>query len=215
MNDSITVHGYQGLPVVKRLHQALGGYFETYSQGLAIMRLGIEYFLDSSDPRRHGRNPLFDVLFAGMTAKPLADAFFAMSTIAGRLTGDDLAVRNTLRGEWRDHTEFRNDLAHGEWSVGWESMDGEPVPPAVMRVKMRDGLPTLTNLAVGTNDIIHRINDLTGLLEAVRAFSVTCRQRQDGAALALGEVFEIIEPDGQQRRRVRVRQAPEIRTASD
>lgn len=185
-----------------RLHQALGGYFESYSIGLATMRHTVEGFLafPSSDPFH--RNRLFDVLFAGMTAKPLADAFFSMCTIAGALEAYEIKVRNTLRATWTGHTTFRNDLAHAEWNVGWETMDGEPVPPSAVRVKMRDGLPTLSNLAVDTNDIIEKINDLVVVNAVLREFGNSCRKRQEGEAVVFEDVLAFNEPAGQEPRQV-------------
>lgn len=206
MSSPITVHGYQGLPRVAQLHQALGGYFETYSIGLATMRHAVEDFLSFPAMARFKRNPLFDVLFAGMTAKPLADAFFSMCTIAGSLNGSDLKIRNALRANWTDHTAFRNDLAHAEWNVGWETMDGKPVPPSAMRIKVRDGLPTLTNLAIDTNDIIHRINDLQRTNDLLRAFSGACQERQAGEVVNFTDRFELVEPVDEKPRRLILRE---------
>lgn len=207
MATHITAGGYQGLPRVRFLHQALGGYFETYSIGLGTMRQGIESFLSpEAADAPHTRNPLFDALFAGMTAKPLADAFFAMSGIAGALEDDDdLVVRATLRNRWADHTTFRNDLAHAEWQVGWETMEGEPLPPSSIRIKVRDGAPKLTNLGFDTNDIIARINDLHAVLDALRAYSRACVDRQRGRSVEFADLFEIVPPANQEPRGIKLR----------
>jgi len=95
----------------------------TYSEGVAAMRHGIEAFLTPPDQDHHHGNGLFHVLFSGMTAKPVADAFLGMATIAAKLTPDEISIRNVLRRRLEHHTSFRNDLAHAEWSLGWENAE--------------------------------------------------------------------------------------------
>ena len=197
------VDSYHKLPRVMHFHRALGGYVEAYSQGLAAMREGIECFLTQRAVPNGRSHRLLPILFAGMTAKPLADAFFGMATAAAELDADELIVRNVLRGDWEHHTAFRNDLAHAEWQVGWEYADsGEPAPPASIRIKNVGGVPTLTDMGIDTNGIIAEINLLIPLVAKVRAFADACRDKQVGRADSIMGAFRVIDPVGSERRRV-------------
>ncbi len=142
-----------------------------------LARPGVLVFSDRIGPRG---NPLFHILFAGMTAKPLADAFFGMATASARLTQQEIAIRNVLRN----------------------AETGEPVPPASIRIKTVDGVPTLTNLGIGTNAIIAEINTLIRLVEKIQVFSRACRSKQrDESRTILGD-FEVVEPSGDEPRTV-------------
>lgn len=203
------VRSYHELPQVRELHRALGGYVEIYSQGVSAMRHGIETFL-APDGEPHPRgNPLFHILFAGMTAKPISDAFFGMAAVAAGLKPSEMSVRNVLRREWQAQTSFRNDLAHAEWAVGWEDAEtGKPVPPGSTRIKNVDGVPTLTNLSIDTSVIIGEINSLIPLVRQIQRFAWACRDRQSGHIGTILDWFVVIEPKADEPRRVVL--APEI-----
>lgn len=203
------VRSYHELPRVREFHRALGGYVEIYSQGISAMRHGIEAFLAPEGERHPRGNPLFHILFAGMTAKPISDAFFGMATVAAELAPSEVSIRNALRREWETQTSFRNDLAHAEWAVGWEDAEtGEPVPPGSTRIKNVDGVPTLTNLSIDTNVIIGEINRLIPLVRKIQRFAWACRDRQSGEIQTITDRFVVIEPTADEPRRVIL--APEV-----
>ena len=56
------------------------------------------------------QNRFLDVLFATMTATPIVDSFFGLSTLVGNFDTGEVAVRNQLQREVKRHNSFRNDI---------------------------------------------------------------------------------------------------------
>ncbi|GKT33850.1 hypothetical protein ADUPG1_007539, partial [Aduncisulcus paluster] len=102
----------------------------------------------------------------------------------------EIAVRNTLRRKVQEHVSFRNDLVHADWSIGWVNDDtDEDLPASAHKIKTKDGVPTMSELGITTNEIISRINDLQGLYRQVNVFGTACRARQRGE----GRVSDVLE----------------------
>ncbi|WP_197373471.1 hypothetical protein [Mycolicibacterium baixiangningiae] len=183
--------GYHNQPDVIQLHRVIGGYIDRFSSLIAYMRQAIlMYFAAPEDIYPVHMKPLLDILFATMTAKPITDAFFAMSTRVGNLDEAELAVRNALRRRVEEHVTFRNDIVHADWSIGWTVADtDEPVPSAAYKIKNKSGVPTMGSLDISTNDIVDQINELQSLYDLVMAFGNTCRKRQ----LGQGRVSDVLE----------------------
>jgi hypothetical protein len=182
--------GYHEDPAVVFLHRTIGGYITVFSELTALMRHQIVTYLSPVEQAHLAHNRLYDVLFAAMTAKPIVDAYFAMSTEVGQFDEADVAIRNQLKRAVNDHVAFRNDIAHAEWSIGWEIADtGEPVPPVAMRIKSTNGVPTVTNVDITAARIAQQINDLNRLRRLVMIFGTACRGRQQGADTRVSDVL--------------------------
>ena len=109
---------------------------------VATLRHGIDLFLASVDVKFRPPDPLLEILFAQMTADPIRAAFFAISSQVGDLNDDDRSVRKSLQTMVQHYIRLRNDIAHADWSAGWEVADtGELIPPTARRVKVaKDGI---------------------------------------------------------------------------
>lgn len=192
MDDSSTpVSGYHEQPEVMQLHRTIGGYITVFSELTAVMRRQMGAYM-APVAVEVADNRLLDVLFASMTAKPLIDSFFAMSTEVGGLDEQGLAIRRQLRRRVDEHISFRNDIAHSEWSVGWEAVDtGERIPPTAHRIKSFDGVPRLTNVGITANGIVQHINAMNHLREAVLVFGRACRARQCGSDVGVSSVLAL------------------------
>lgn len=183
-------YGYHEDPAVVFLHRTIGGYITVFSELTALMRHQILAYLSPTEQAHGAHNRLYDVLFAAMTAKPIVDAFFAMSTEVGQFDEADVAIRNQLKRAVNDHVAFRNDVAHAEWAIGWKVADtGEPVPPVAMRIKSTNGVPTLTNVDITAARIAQQINDLNSLRRLVMVFGIACEGRQQGSDRRVSDVL--------------------------
>lgn len=177
---------YHNRPDVVELHRVMGGYIETFSSLITSMRQSIGLYFAMADDR--SARPLLDIMFSTMTAKPISDAFFAMSTHVAELDGGEVTVRNSLRKRVEGHIGFRNDLVHADWSVGWIDDNYQPLPNAAYKIKSRSGVPTISSLDIGTEEIMEQINDLIDLVTRIVAFGTACRQSQ----LGRGRVSELL-----------------------
>lgn len=190
-DSSAPVSGYHEQPEVVRLHRTIGGYITVFSELTAVMRRQMGVYMAPVGAEL-AENRLLDVLFASMTAKPIVDSFFAMSTEVGDLDEDSLAIRRQLRRRVDEHVSFRNDIAHSEWSVGWEVVDtGERIPPTAHRIKSLDGVPRLTDVGITANGIVQHINAMNHLREAVLVFGRACRARQCGSDVQISSVLAL------------------------
>ncbi|MRH92917.1 hypothetical protein GFY24_36805 [Nocardia sp. SYP-A9097] len=86
MSDATKDHepkGYHEEPSVVQLHRAIGGYVTIFSELIAQMRRDITtYFEPVTVEHSLAGNPLLDVLFASMTAKPIVEAFSLSARLA-------------------------------------------------------------------------------------------------------------------------------------
>ncbi|MRH93514.1 hypothetical protein GFY24_40015 [Nocardia sp. SYP-A9097] len=106
---------------------------------------------------------------------------------------DDIRIRNALRRAVAAEVSFRNDLAHADWEVGWVTAEtNEPVPAAAHKIKSQDGVPLLSNLGIGTNDIISHINELQRIKQMTRAFGGICRKMQRKVPVKVAYMLEVL-----------------------
>lgn len=186
--------GYHEKPSVIQLHRVIGGYITTFSELIKLLRTGISEFMSDPAEEKPLPNPLLDVLFATMTAKPIADAYFGMATAVGKYDESDKAMRGDLRRRVAKHIQFRNDLAHSDWEVRWMYADTEePVPPAAYKMRSVDGIPQLQRLDINTNEIVRNINDLQELSGLIRAFTLMTRWRQAGKGVGPGFIPTLLK----------------------
>jgi hypothetical protein len=168
-------------PDVVEIHQAIGGYITAFSEVVAALRRGIDIFLAPADVMFRAPDPLLEILFAQMTADPIRAAFFAISSQVGDLNDDDRSVRKALQTMVQHYIRLRNDIAHADWSVGWEVADtGELVSPTAHRVKVaKDGIEH-TSLPYTPEQLEREIGHLNYLRRALGIWARACRQRQVG-----------------------------------
>jgi hypothetical protein len=166
---------------VVEIHQAIGGYITAFSDVVAALRHGIDLFLAPVDVKFRVPDPLLEILFAQMTADPIRAAFFAISSQVGDLNDDDRSVRKALQTIVQHYILLRNDIAHADWSVGWEVVDtGELVPPTAHKVKVaKDGIEH-TSLPFTPKQLEREIGHLNYLRQALGIWIKACRQRQVG-----------------------------------
>ncbi|GIG26905.1 hypothetical protein Cde04nite_31490 [Cellulomonas denverensis] len=178
------------------LHRSIGGYITMFSEMTASMRQQIGAYLAPVDVEFPISDRLLDVLFASMTAKPIVDAFFSLSTEVGKLDADEAAIRNQLRRRVNEHLAFRNDLAHAEWSIGWQDADtGERLPPAALRIKSSEGVPRLQDVGISSQVIGSHIDEVNQLRRLVMVFGRCCRARQRGHDVRLFDLLAV-GPEG-------------------
>ncbi|MDQ6526458.1 hypothetical protein RB608_22755 [Nocardioides sp. LHD-245] len=172
---------YERRPEVRELHNSIGLYMTVFSELASLMRRSIHEFLAPTGEEFPPPNRLLDVMFANMTAKPLADSFYSMAREVGNLEATDVAIKNRLRRETQQHISFRNDLAHAEWSIGWENAEtGGAIPPSSVRIKSVDGVPRLKDMGITTSDLYRAVRYLRVHIDQVRFVARTCRDRQRG-----------------------------------
>lgn len=57
------------------------------------------------------------LLMGEMTAQPIANSFFGACRLEAELSDADQKVERALNNQVNDQIKFRNDLAHGDWSL--------------------------------------------------------------------------------------------------
>jgi hypothetical protein len=172
---------YHLRPDVVEIHQAIGGYVTVFSEVVAAMRHGIDLFLTPTDVEFRPPDPLLETLFAQMTADPIRAALFAISSQVSDLDDDDRSIRKALQTIVQHYIRLRNDIAHADWTVGWEVVDtGELVPPAASKVKVaKDGIE-YTSLPFTAEQLRREIDHLHQLARLLRIWINVCRKRQVG-----------------------------------
>jgi hypothetical protein len=183
-----TTRPYHLRPDVIEIHRAIGGFITAFSEVVARMRRQMELLIsnaEGSTPAAQSAvlpgNPLLAILFDKMTADPIRAAYFAMASSVGDLNDADRSVRNALQGLVQYYIAMRNDIAHADWSVGWEVADsGDVVLPMAHKIRAsKDGaevarLPfTATSLGA---EVVH-LHYLAGL---IGVFGDVCIERQLG-----------------------------------
>ena len=187
MDESAQHMPYHEQPAVKQLHRTIGGYITTFSETVSRMRSGIGTFLAEPNDEFPRPDRRLDIIFATMTAKPIADSYFALATALGQFDDETRAECKRLRKGVAEHISFRNDVAHSDWELGW-SVDetNEPVPPEAYKIKTIDGVPRLQALSLTTNQTIRQISGLQILNSELVKFTFDVRGRQRAHALQPG-----------------------------
>lgn len=199
--------GFHDRPDVIDLHRALGGYVTVFSELMSTMRLAINAFFLPPDTVQTGSDDRLDILLATMTAKPMSDAFFGLVHHLGKLDDDARRIARTLRSNVAGQIEFRNDLMHSEWSVGWADGDtGEPVPASARRIKAISKIPRTTDLSIAAVDIESAIDAIDTLVRAVRVLGWSARNQHSGRGPRVTEALELVESESGAK--VRVLQHP-------
>ncbi|MEV6218616.1 hypothetical protein [Nocardia sp. NPDC051833] len=177
------------------VYMAIGNYITRFSEVIHLMRQQIaDYLAPTSERFRGPISPLLDMLFDKMTASPVVESYFAMSSQAANLDADDIQIRNTLRKLVVRQVEFRNQIAHADWHVGWRNADtNEAIPFQVRKTKSSGfGYPVLTDLDLTPDSICTEVCVLQELLHTVLLFGSVCRMRQRGIEASLSKVLEVV-----------------------
>ncbi|OXR40305.1 hypothetical protein B7C42_07643 [Nocardia cerradoensis] len=177
------------------VYMAIGNYITRFSEVIHLMRQQIaDYLAPASERFRTPVSPLLDALFDKMTAGPVVESYFAMSSQAANLDRDDTQIRSTLRKLMVAQVEFRNQIAHADWHVGWRYADTKEAIPFTVRKTKSSGLgyPVLTDLDLTPASICAEVCALQELFHTVMLFGSVCRMRQRGVEAKLTEVLEVV-----------------------
>ena len=153
-------------------YRALGRYIATFSLMVKEMRDRMVWRLQRpEDP------PLLaDLAFGAATAEPISSAFFAMCRLLLLHEADELKTATRLRKLVGEELKLRNDVAHGDWYIGWISVPGGSAEPQlqphwVERIKAtrKEG-----PLAPISEDLDARSEELEQLTEFLREYGLVC-----------------------------------------
>jgi hypothetical protein len=168
-------------PDVIEVQRAIGGFITAFSEVVVSMRRGIESFLLPAGQEWMPGNAIPEILLAQMTADPIRAAFFAISNEVADLNDADRAVQRALQNLVQHYISLRNDIAHADWSVGWEDVEtGEWVNPFARKVKItKAGLRT-SRVPFDANDLHREVGHLYQLRRLLDVWGEVCRRRQVG-----------------------------------
>jgi hypothetical protein len=179
-------------------HRTLGRYVAEFSQLIREMRERMQQRF-----RRPGDPPLLaDLLFAGATAEPIATTFFAMCRMLKEHDTNEAKAATRLRVLVTEEITLRNDIAHGDWYIGYTSSTGlpdgtttpQPVPAWVDRIKAGRKEGPLSSI---TEDLDVRSDEVQQLTKIVREYGKVCfgvHGRQGaGQDLRVGDVLLLVD----------------------
>ncbi len=190
--NRLQLGGYFSNPEVVEFHRAIGTFTASFSEMIAEMRHGVVTFLVPDDGRNQETGRLFDVLFATMTAKPIVDSFFALAKAVGRLNEKDDAIVRAIRKTVSEQIAFRNDIAHADWNMGWETVDtAEPMVPSGRRIKTIAGIPQDQELGITLEKFSERIVVQDELTRSIRGVARLCGMRKQGEGVLLRDRFQL------------------------
>jgi hypothetical protein len=97
-----------------------------------MRRLWAGHFAQGDQQRRD----LLELAFGDIGAYAIAEAFFSMCKTVSDLDAGEEAIWSQLRKEVNAEISERNNIAHGDWLMGfWQSDSGQPVPAQLVRIK--------------------------------------------------------------------------------
>ncbi|HEX8105760.1 MAG TPA: hypothetical protein VF533_24305 [Solirubrobacteraceae bacterium] len=149
-------------------HRAVGRYVIEFSQLFFRMRTVIEHRLNTDPPQ------LGMLVMGEATAQPIANVFFSMCRLVGNLDSDEEAIARALSNAVAEAIKTRNDVAHGDWFVGWGAIDGPPEPPTLQRTKPQRKDGALVQYVWNIEDLDQMADDLLDLTGLVSAFGNLC-----------------------------------------
>lgn len=158
-----------------REYEWIGRYLVGFSEVVATLRAEVVGFARPQASRRRYLN----AVLAGLTAQPLADAFFEGVRSAGGQSEADRRITTALRREVLASIEQRNAFAHGDWQVGWTLVRADSMPerldPTLIRFKlMRAGGAARTE-TLSVTELQLLAQHLDGLEQAVRFVGLRAR----------------------------------------
>jgi hypothetical protein len=157
-------------------YRAVGRYVVEFSLMVKEMRDQMTWRL------RRPNDPvlLADVAFASATADPICMAFFEMCQMLCEHDSDEKKTAVNLRELVKSEISMRNDVAHGDWNVGYWSVTGLPgggstlpesVPPFGLRVKPGRKAGAFTPIE---DDLDARSDEIDRLTKLFREYGRVC-----------------------------------------
>lgn len=189
-NHTPHLAGYQHDPEVKRVHRFIGAFITTFAELVTTMRNHTREMLVPSAPTGEF---LLEALFETLTAEPIQRAFFAVSSSLVEHDRHEAAIRSVLRRRVREEIEFRNDVVHADWSLGWRDADtDEPVPPAVQKIKPAGGVVALRALDIDVETLLAHINRVQDLRWDLDAYAMGCLGTARGADVRILDFLALV-----------------------
>ena len=148
-------------------YRAIGRYVVAFAEMVREMRLSMAYYIAGGT-----RWILVDMAFGEATAQPVSTAFFSLCRDAGEFTKAEEDVADALSKAVGKTIRERNDIAHGDWTVGaitYEHQSLKTVPPRLIRATPRGKKPYKVE-ALEPSEIDARTDRLLELLNMVDEF---------------------------------------------
>lgn len=148
-------------------YRAIGRYMYEFSRLVYHMRSAISRHLSPTAVQ------VVDIVIGEMAARSIADGLFGLIENTVSLDKQEQEVSRTLRKEILKVIESRNNIAHGDWHIGWGSAGAsEPEPPSLLRIKSirRDGGPW-SERTYTPQDLHQQSDDVAALRNLVGEFA--------------------------------------------
>jgi hypothetical protein len=94
-------------------YRAIGRYMVAFSVLVHELRAAVAQHISP------GKAPLANIALGEFSAMPICHAFFGLARLAAGFTRDEAKVADLLAIDVEKAIRTRNDVAHGDWRVGW------------------------------------------------------------------------------------------------
>ncbi len=176
-------------------YRAIGRYVVSFAEMVREMRSMMAYYIAGG-----ARWVLVDMALGEAPANQMSSSFFSLCRDAGDFTDTEKEVADALSRAVAKTIRERNDLAHGDWTVGATTLDEHQnqrtVPPRLIRATPREKKPYRVEV-LSPKEIDVRTDNLLALLSMVEEFGrlalrlpVFRRTPDGGGAVSTGE-FEV------------------------
>lgn len=116
----------------RQAYEALGRYLAEFSRLVLVMRLCLTQALQW----RGANGQAINLLTGEMQMYNLNNAFFGVFRHLGEHDDAEVKISRTLHNQVAKANDHRNNVAHGEWFIGWGSADSfVPDPPRLVRTR--------------------------------------------------------------------------------
>jgi hypothetical protein len=157
-------------------YRAIGRYTVEFSMLVAGMR---EIMAGRITHEKQERG-LIDLAFGALTAKQVADPFFAICRAGAELDDGELAIEKRLRKQVIEEIEERNKIMHGDWLVArWTREDLEAPTAALVRVKASNIEEPFKQENFTASQIDEICDRVIGLRNVVWEFGTICTEQWD------------------------------------
>ena len=198
-------------------YRAIGRYVVAFAEMVREMRTTMGYYIAGGT-----RWVLVDMALGEAAAQQVSSSYFSLCRDAGDFTKPEEAVAQALSNAVSKTVRQRNDIAHGDWTVGALVMDAErdmlTMDPQLIRPTPREKKPYKIEV-LKPEEIDARTDRLLALLSMVDEFGRLAlklpvyRHADDGSSIVstgefrVGDVFGI-EKRGSKKDPLAVRTGP-------